>query len=354
MKTNWGSRWLDLIESSSAFDDAALRRGSDYAAFDWELDVEIDPGLASTTASSGKRMQYDASISIPTLARTEIEAIVDSIASETQRVAAVLDGELPADTPGLLEVDPDHIIASCTCQSIDQPCKHAAAVAHLVADAIADDPFDLLHLRGLPRIDLVSRLTEARLTETRHDDPDDLVSAEVDADDEPTPQAENQLEWSTGDGVLPPDLPPLEHAGSLAPFPTPPPPGATFTEAGLRMLADDGARRAHALLTGGTRSWIDLDATTDMARRAADVEGTSEWKSLVDRAQVTSQELRARVIAWRVGGAPAVVAHIAPAETVTDPSDRSVQRRRTHDGVWVRFTKVKGRWLASGLDAGVD
>ena len=120
------------------------------------------------------------------------------------------------------------------------------------------------------------------------------------------------------------------------------------------MLANDGARRAHALLTAGARTWIDLDATADMARRAADIEGTDEWKALVDRAQVTSQELRARAIAWRAGGAAAVAAHIAPAETVTDPSDRSLQRRRTHGGQWVRFTKVKGRWLASGLDPGVD
>lgn len=350
----WSSRWLDLVESSPAFDEAALRRGADYVAFDWQLDVEIEPGRASTTATSGKRMQYEASITLPTLRAAEIDAIVDSISSETQRIAAVLDGELPAEIVDFLQIDSNDLVASCTCQSIDRPCKHAAAVAHLVADAIADDPFDLVHLRGLPHVDLVDRLTEARMTETRLHSTDDRATAAVEPVDSPSSEQGASLVWSSGDGALPPDLPPPGGPGSLAPFPTPPPPGASFTEAGLRMLANDGARRAHALLVEGERTWIDLDATADMARRAADVEGTDEWKALVERAQVTSQELRARVIAWRAGGQVAVAAHIAPAEIVADPDDRSIQRRRTHDGRWVRFTKVKGRWLAAGLEPGVD
>jgi uncharacterized Zn finger protein len=354
MSSGWTSRWLDLVEASSAFDEAALRRGADYAAFDWQLDVEIEPGRASTTATSGKRMQYEASISVPTLAPADIDAIVESIASETQRVAAVLDGELPTETADFLRFDPGDLVPSCTCQSIDRPCKHAAAVAHLIADAITDDPFDLLHLRGLPRADLVARLTEARTAGTRQPGADDSATAEVEPATSTATDPEDALVWSIGDGELPRDLPVLDGPGSLAPFPTPPPPGASFTEAGLRMLADDGAKRAHTLLTQGARGWIDLDATTDMARRAADVEGTDEWKALVDRAQVTSQELRARVIAWRAGGPTAVAAHIAPAEIVPDPDDRAVQRRRTHDGQWVRFTKVKGRWLAAGMEPRVD
>lgn len=343
---NWGSRWLDLVEASPAFDEQALRRGSDYASFDWQLDVEIEKGRASTTASSGPRMSYEAAITVPRLDEPDIAAIVASIASETSRIAAVLDGELPADLEVLLAIDPASIVPSCTCTSVDLPCKHAAAVAHLIADAIADEPFDLLHLRGVSRVDLIERLTA-----TRRDPGAEPVEATEPGEppaEEPEP-AEAELLWSVSAGTLPADLAPPAAAGTLPPFPTPPPPGASFDEAGLKMLADDSARRAFAALSGGTRDWLDLDTTTDLARRAADVEDSDQWKPLVDRAEVTSQELRARAQAWRVGGSIAIEAHVAPTEILTDTTNRNRQHRRTHDNQWVVFEKTKGRWLAVEL-----
>ena len=124
----WSSRWLDLVESAPVFDQQALRRGSDYAAFDWELDVEIEPGRAATTASSGKRMHYHATIVVPTLSSGQIDAIVESIAERTEQVAAVLDGELPIDIDDLLSFDPSAIVASCDCRSVDRPCRFRGEV----------------------------------------------------------------------------------------------------------------------------------------------------------------------------------------------------------------------------------
>lgn len=344
----WSSRWLDLVESAPAFDEQALRRGSDYAAFDWQLDVEIEPGRAATTATSGKRMQYHAAITVPMLSSDQINAIVGSIAARTERMAAVLDGEVPAELEQLLAVDPAAIVPSCTCRSIDRPCKHAAAVAHLVADAIADDPFDLLHLRGLPRADLIARLAATRRDETAEHgaqpDPSDAEPRQT------PPSDESVLQFRHGSGPLPDDLPSPAQAGHLPPFPTPPPAGASFTEQGLRMIADDGARRAATLLTTGRHDWNGLDATSDLARLAAEAEGTDDWKDIVDRAQVTSQELRARAQAWRTAGRVGVEAHIAPTEVVPEPDRPSIQRRRTHDGTWVRFEKIRGRWLAIAVD----
>lgn len=347
----WGSRWLDMVEASPSFDEAALRRGSDYASFDWQLDVEIEVGRASATASSGPRMSYEPAVTVPTLSEAEVDTIVASIASETQRIAAVLDGELPSDLDVVLAIDPADIVPTCTCTSVDRPCKHAAAVAQLIGDAIADEPFDLLHLRGVSRVDLIERLTATR-REANPDNADpDTPPAPPPANPEPS---EPELTWSTASGALPADLAPPDVAGTLPAFPTPPPPGASFDEAGLRMLANDGALRAHAVLVGGSRAWVELDTTTDLARRAADVEASDQWKPLVERAQVTSQELRARAQAWRIGGATAVEAHIAPAEILTDPDDRDRQRRRTHDDQWVAFEKQKGRWLAVALVDGPE
>jgi len=221
-------------------------------------------------------------------------------------------------------------------------------VAHLIADAVADEPFDLLHLRGISRVDLIERLTAMR--RDANADGSEPPSPEADETPVETPEpSEPELTWSVAAGTLPADLAPPAAAGTLPAFPTPPPPGASFDEAGLAMLANDGARRAHDVLTGADQSWVDVDSTTDLARRAADVEGSDQWKPLVERAQVTSQELRARAQAWRIGGAVAVEAHIAPTETISDPDDRDRQLRRTHDDHWVAFEKQKGRWLAVSL-----
>lgn len=358
----WAARWLDLVDGAPSFPEPALRRGADYAAFDWQLDVEIEPGTAKTTASSGRRMHYDATITVPTLTLDETDDIVAFIAEKTERIAAVLDGELPLDLPHLVTFAADQIVPGCTCQSVDQPCKHAAAVVQLLADAVADDPFDLLHLRGLPRTDLVAKLTERR----RQQQPDEdhaataeptPTASEVDGADVSPSSSEPTLRFAAATGALPPDPPRPELPRRLPPFPTPPPAGASFTEQGLRLLADDGARRAAELLRDGTHDWTDLDATTDLARRAADLEADADevsasrevWKGLVERAQVTSQELRARAVAWRAGGPAAVSAHIAPIEIRTDPDDPSRQWRRSGDDTWVRFDKIKGRWLATGI-----
>ena len=41
-----------------------------------------------------------------------------------------------------------HLITTCTCPDWATPCKHAAAVCYLMAEAFDDDPFLLLAFRG--------------------------------------------------------------------------------------------------------------------------------------------------------------------------------------------------------------
>src|SRR5690606_28694927 len=72
--------------------------------------------------------------------------------------AALLDGELD---PGIVadarEVEVEllprarDLRTACSCPDDVDPCKHAAAVCYLVADALDTDPFVLLLLRGRRR-----------------------------------------------------------------------------------------------------------------------------------------------------------------------------------------------------------
>jgi uncharacterized Zn finger protein len=53
----------------------------------------------------------------------------------------------------------------CTC-SISAPCKHAAAVAYLLADRLSDDPLVLFDLYGLTAQRVLDRLRQARAMQT--------------------------------------------------------------------------------------------------------------------------------------------------------------------------------------------
>src|SRR5205085_12591141 len=83
--------------------------------------------------------------------------------------AALLDGELPPEIatdaadagldllPGGGEIGP-----RCSCSDDADPCKHAAAVCYLVADALDADPFVLLLLHGRTRDEVLAGVRARR------------------------------------------------------------------------------------------------------------------------------------------------------------------------------------------------
>jgi uncharacterized Zn finger protein len=104
---------------------------------------------------------------VPVLDPGATEALVETVAAEAGRVAALLAGDLPhtlvehAEEAGV-ELLPfgSELGSTCTCQAWTDPCPHALAVMYQLAWLVEDDPFVLLHLRGLARDDLLSRLHE--------------------------------------------------------------------------------------------------------------------------------------------------------------------------------------------------
>ena len=342
----WGTEWLTEIEASQAFSTHALRRGADYARYDWQLEVEVEAGIASTIARSGRRMQYKATAKVPTLADDFWDDLVARLADSTRATAALLDGEPPDDLGASLLVPPSEIELGCSCQSNDAPCKHAAAVLYLLAEAFDEDPFELLHLRGMARRDLIDRVTSVRRNEIATDeDEGEGETASQQSPDNSVPR----LQWNEVLGELPEDWPLPAGAAELPPFPTDPPATAGFTAEGLRTLASDAAHRAFEMLTSLEIEQAPIDATADLARRAAVARNTDRWKHLVQQSGVSAQELTSRAQAWEIAGTDGVEAHVAPAEIVklTEiTTGQPTQWRRTGGGNWVRFAKSRGRWEA--------
>jgi uncharacterized Zn finger protein len=102
---------------------------------------------------------------VPRLDDRAADALVETVAAEAGRVAALLNGELThtlvehAEEAGV-ELLPygSELGSSCTCEAWADPCPHALAVMYQLAWLIDDDPFVLLHLRGLARDELLARL----------------------------------------------------------------------------------------------------------------------------------------------------------------------------------------------------
>lgn len=188
----WAKAWLRAVEES-AYDAADLRAGRSLARAGAVGGISLGPGqaVAAVGDSSGRSSGlWTVEARLPVLDEASQETLVEVVAAESGRVGALLDGDLPhplvehAEEAGV-ELLPygAELATSCTCEPWLDPCPHAVAVLHQVAWLLDGDPLVLLHLRGLPRERLLSRLhehTTARSVPVAPDDEDSLDEVALD------------------------------------------------------------------------------------------------------------------------------------------------------------------------------
>ena len=370
-KSWWGQAWVDAIEGRAQLDPNRLPRGRGYARSGAVGDIDIAGGLITARVQGSRKDPYDVTVRVRVFADDEWERVLRVVAAQVGRTAALLDGELPPEVaddvhaaglsllPGPGEVQP-----RCSCPDWADPCKHAAAVCYLVADALDEDPFALLRLRGRTRDEVLAALRRLRSG----------ASADTDA----VPTAERGVVARAAfdpDRVRPalpaPPLPPAM-AGGPAALASDPPTSSGITTASLAALAADAALRAHALLIGDDFSTaaLDLDVESDVVRRVA--AGTASASDLIARELVpwTPAELARRAEAWRVGG-PGAFAALTSSWDVPKPlldeaatalgvgarrqrnrvTSGDVQLRFTEECLWYPFTRVNGDWQLAGPGA---
>jgi uncharacterized Zn finger protein len=181
----WAKAWVRAVEeaSYSSTDLAAARAISRSGRIG---QISVEPGQF-VAAVEDVRGLWAVLGTVPVLEPAARDALVEIVAAEAGRVAALLAGELPhllvehAEEAGV-ELLPygGELGSTCTCQAWTDPCPHALAVMFQLAWLIDADPFVLLHLRGLARDDLLARLHERDAATARpRDDPD--LDAAVDA-----------------------------------------------------------------------------------------------------------------------------------------------------------------------------
>jgi uncharacterized Zn finger protein len=330
--TWWGRAWLEALEQRAQLDPNRLPRGREYARSGAVGELVLDPGEARAEVRGRKRDPYLTRIRVRRFTDEEWDRVLDVICAQLGRAAALLDGEVPPQVagdlaaaglsllPGAGEVGP-----RCNCPDDADPCKHAAAVCYLIADALDQDPFVVLLLRGRTRGEVLAGLRARRRGENKS------PSAGLDAESrsragrqspagqqappggKPPARGDGGVDARAALGAAAPDqtipLPPVppSRPGHPATLPADPPPWRAAMREDLLGLAADAANRAWELANGISRdAGLALDAGADLARRADHLLGTPAFAGLAERSGVDPRELARRALAWRYGGSAAL------------------------------------------------
>lgn len=370
--TWWGKAWLDALEHRARLDPNRLGRGRSYARRGSVLELTVDPGTVRASVQGSRQTPYDVTVRIRAFDDTEWDAVLDVVAAQIGRVAALLDGELPpevvddAQAAGLeLLPDAGEVRTECNCPDYAVPCKHSAAVCFLVADALDEDPFALLLLRGRRRDDLLAAL-RARRSLSEPSSSNVLAERPAGVVAKAAYARESEALPSL---PLPPR--PLAQPGVPSAVLVLDPPLQSGVDAReLVALATDAARRAWELASGDGDGGLGLTRDQDLARRAAGLLGTPGLADLAHRAGVPARLLTTWAVAWREGGAGGLAIAVEPpsepdAAAIAEGRDALArgeakvrvqgnrvsagrqQLRLGSDGLWYLFTKQFNDWMLS-------
>ncbi len=164
-------RWLErLMELVPARERG---KGLEYARLGQTVSLEVTPGAVVARVQGRGSKPYGVRWRVPVLSRDQWQRVVHAMAGEAIYAAKLMARELPETIEPLLEsLDltllpaPDTLVVECDCPA-PQGCKHAAAVAYLVAERLDNDPLEVFTLRGLPGDRLLQRIAGARAGRTR-------------------------------------------------------------------------------------------------------------------------------------------------------------------------------------------
>lgn len=235
-----GRRWMALVEERGGEYADRIARGRSWARGGRVRDLWFAPGIANAEVM-GAEGPHQVSIRVTDFDQPGWDLALGVLGRDLRHIAALMEGELPDSLldafaeeglsmlPAANELD-----VRCTCDDFATPCAHAAAVHHVLADALDGEPFLLLTLRGRPREQVLAGLRRL------WGDPGPIRELGRSSDDEP-----GDGDWLRSPEPLPPmafsftkvgAVPGLRELGS--------PPGEGDLERALAPLYDAGAEAA--------------------------------------------------------------------------------------------------------------
>jgi uncharacterized Zn finger protein len=159
----WGKAWQRAVEEA-AYSEAELRPGRTLARRGEVGAISVGAGTLLAAVREGDDA-WTVQAVVPTFDDDTRNALVDVVAAEAGRIAALVAGELPHDLvehaeEAGVELLPygGELAATCTCPHYIDPCAHAVAMLTQVGWLVDADPLVLFALRGLDREALLAAL----------------------------------------------------------------------------------------------------------------------------------------------------------------------------------------------------
>ncbi len=165
--SGWAFRFLARLASFGWDEALADGRAAAHLGAVVSFEVAKTGVRAEIRRADGRR--EETRLSLKAIPPAALRKALSAMASRARFAADLLAGRIPDDVEAafsgtgrtLLPAGADEVAFDCTCDA-PLPCVHAGAAAVLLGDALADDPFLVFLLRGLPREDLLAGLQRAR------------------------------------------------------------------------------------------------------------------------------------------------------------------------------------------------
>jgi uncharacterized Zn finger protein len=165
--SGWAFRFLARLASFGW--DEALVDGREAALAGAVVSFEVGKEAVRAEVRRADGRREETRVGLKPLPSAALRKALSSMAARARFAADLLAGRIPDDVEAafsgtgrtLLPAKAEEVTVACTCDA-PLPCVHAGAAAVLLGDALAEDPFVVFLLRGLPREELLAGLQRAR------------------------------------------------------------------------------------------------------------------------------------------------------------------------------------------------
>ena len=140
-----------LLESLAAHTDAGrLSRGRTYARKGHVVELHFLKGRVEARVAGSQNVPFTVVLSLPHRSADDITAVLKTISELPHGMKFAGSGKLPDEiVRALIAERSEEVMVSCDCPDYSPVCKHAIAVAAVVAEQIEAVPERIFALRGV-------------------------------------------------------------------------------------------------------------------------------------------------------------------------------------------------------------
>jgi uncharacterized Zn finger protein len=179
-KTWWGERWMAALREVLRGDDGRLSRGGTYARAGRVSALVVANSKVTAKVTGSRPTPYTIEVTFTQLSADAWNKVIAELAKRAEYTAELLSGAMPKEIDtafraagtNLFPATRADLKAGCSCPDWGDPCKHVAAVHHVLGEAFEKDPFLIFELRGKTRDQVLSALRTARGTASPSPQPD--------------------------------------------------------------------------------------------------------------------------------------------------------------------------------------